>query len=57
MIVFDILATHHKMTVWHDTTLDHQMASLTKLRQAHLIALLASIVQATLKLSLNIRVA
>ena len=34
MIVFDILATHHKMTVWHDTTLDRQMASLAKLRQA-----------------------
>ena len=51
MIVFDILATHHKMTVWHDTTLDRQMASLAKLRQANPRILLASILQATLKIS------
>ena len=55
MIIFDILATHHRMTVWHDTTLDRQMASLAKLRQAHPSVLLASILKATLKLMLNIK--
>lgn len=33
-MVFDILASHHRMTVWHDTALDAQMASLAKLRDA-----------------------
>ena len=57
MIVFDILATHHRMTVWHDTTLDHQMASLAKLRQAHPIVLLASALQARLEFLFDIVVA
>jgi len=34
MMVFDILASHHKMTVWHDTSLDQQMAALARLRDA-----------------------
>ena len=34
MMVFDILASHHKMTVWHDASLDQQMAALAKLRDA-----------------------
>ena len=51
MIVFDILATHRKMTVWHDTILDRQMASLAKLRQAHPIDLLTSVLLATLNFS------
>ena len=34
MMVFDILASHHKMTMWHDASLDQQMAALAKLRDA-----------------------
>ncbi len=34
MVVFDIMASHHKMTTWHDTSLDQQMAALAKLREA-----------------------
>ncbi len=34
MMVFDILASHHKMTTWHDASLDQQMAALAKLRDA-----------------------
>ena len=33
-MVFDIMASHHKMTAWHDTSLDQQMAALAKLREA-----------------------
>ena len=34
MMVFDILVSHHKMTMWHDASLDQQMAALAKLRDA-----------------------
>lgn len=34
MMVFDILASHHRMTIWHDASLDQQMAALAKLRDA-----------------------
>lgn len=34
MMVFDIMESHHKMTAWHDTSLDQQMAALAKLREA-----------------------
>ena len=34
MMVFDILASHQKMTMWHDACLDQQMAALAKLRDA-----------------------
>ena len=34
MMVFDIMASHHKMTMWHDASLDQQTAALAKLRDA-----------------------
>ena len=34
MMVFDILASHHRMTMWHDASLDQQMAALATLRDA-----------------------
>ena len=34
MMVFDILASHHRMTTWHDASLDQQLAALAKLRDA-----------------------
>ncbi len=34
MVVFDMMASHHKMTAFHDTALDLNMSGLAKLREA-----------------------
>lgn len=34
MVIWDLMASHHKMTAWHEIALDVNMSALGKLREA-----------------------